>query len=320
MTQQVWAGTRQKERGGARGVPSPRMPVTVLLPVLNEEDNLPEALASVDWADQVVVVDSHSSDRTVDIAERAGAEIVQFDYPGHGPRKKSWALEHLRPRNEWVLLLDADERVTPRLRAEIRAAVASDRFDGYCLDREVVFMGGSLRCFRPNWNLRLFKHRLAQIEDLGLNDLPGTGDNEIHEHVQIRGRVGFLKHPLLHNDFRGLTAWLDRHNKYATWEAHLYRRFRREPVGVGPLAFLRLDPFRRKRVLRRIWVRLPLRPLLRFVTWYVFRRGFLDGWQGFVFCALMGYYELIIGAKMREPERGSVERRPPPTADMSALP
>lgn len=308
MTQRLQAATERKRRSGPQGAPSPRMPVTVLLPVLNEEDNLPEALASVDWADQVIVVDSHSSDRTAEIAERAGAEVIQFDYPGHGPRKKSWALEHVRPRNEWMLLLDADERVTPRLRVEINAAVASDRFAGYCLDRDVVFMGRSLRCFRPNWNLRLFKHRLAQIEDLGLNDLPGTGDNEIHEHVQIRGRVGFLKHPLLHNDFRDLSAWLDRHNKYATWEAHLYQRFRREPVGVGPLAFLRLDPFRRKRVLRRIWVRLPLRPLLRFVTWYGARRGFRDGWQGFVFCALMGYYELIIGAKMHELERGSVGR------------
>ena len=97
-----------------------------------------------------------------------------------------------------------------------------------------------------------------------------------------------------------LTAWLDRHNRYATWEAHLYRKFRREPIGVGPVGFLRLDPFQRKRVLRRIWVRLPLRSPIRFFVWYVGRGGFLDGRPGFVFCALMSWYEFIIGAKLRE--------------------
>lgn len=291
---------------GADWAPSPLMvPLTVLLPVLNEEKNLPDALASVAWADQVIVVDSGSTDRTAEIARGAGAEVVRFDYPGYGPKKKNWALESLDLRNEWLLLLDADERVTPELREEIWEAIRNGRCDGYCLDREFIFMGRSLRCFRPNWNLRLFKHRLGRFEDLGLEELPDTGDNEIHEHVRLEGRAGFLRHPLLHDDFRGLTAWLDRHNKYATWEANLYSRFRQEPVGVGPIAFLRLDPFRRKRVLRRIWVRLPLRPVLRFLTWYLFRRGFLDGRQGFIFCVLMAYYEFIIGAKMRELERGS---------------
>jgi hypothetical protein len=107
---------------------------------------------------------------------------------------------------------------------------------------------------------------------------------------------------LLHDDYRGLTAWLERHNEYATWEAHLYRKFRSEPLGVGPLGFLRLDPFRRKRVLRRVWVRLPFRPTLRFLVWYLARRGFLDGREGFIFCVLMSYYEFIISAKLRELE------------------
>jgi glycosyltransferase involved in cell wall biosynthesis len=278
------------------------VPVTVVLPVLNEEVNLPGALASVAWADQVVVVDSGSTDRTVELARDVGAEVARFDYPGHGPKKKNWALEHLQFRNDWVLLLDADERVTPQLRDEIEAAVRNPSADGYCIDREFVFMGRSLRCFRPNWNLRLFKHRLGRFEDLGLTDLPSTGDNEIHEHVVLDGRLGFLDHPLLHDDDRGLTAWLDRHNKYATWEARLYHRFRREPIGVGPIGFLRLDPFRRKRVLRRIWVRLPMRPVLRFLVWYVLRRGFLGGRPGFTFCALMAFYELTITTKMRELE------------------
>lgn len=278
------------------------LPLTVLLPALNEEQNLPAALASVQWAEQVIVVDSHSADATAAIARAAGAQVVQFAYSGSGPKKKAWALAHAPIRNEWLLLLDADERVTPELRREIADAVRHGDRDGYCIDREFMFMGRSLRCFRPNWNLRLFRRPLGRIEDLRMNDLPQTGDNEMHEHIVLDGRLGFLKSPLLHDDYRGLTAWLERHNKYATWEAHVCRKFRAEPIGVGPLGFLRLDPFRRKRVLRRVWARLPFRPLLRFFTWYVVRRGFLDGRQGFVFCVLMAWYEFIIGAKLRELE------------------
>lgn len=283
-----------------RVVSSTKAPLTVLMPVLNEELNLPAALASVAWADQVIVVDSHSSDRTVAIARAAGAEVVQFDYAGVGPKKKAWALAHAPIRNEWVLVLDADERATDALRVEIEAAIAADEHDGYYIDREFMFLGRSLRCFRPNWNLRLFRHRLARMEDLRMSDLPCTGDNEIHEHIEVAGTMGFLRAPLLHDDDRGLTAWLARHNTYATWEAHVYRKFRGEPLGFGPLSFLRMNAFRRKRALRRVWVRLPGRPVLRFATWYVARRGFLDGRQGFIFCVLMAYYEFIIGAKMRE--------------------
>jgi len=277
-----------------------KVALTVLLPVLNEEVNLPAALASVAWADQVIVVDSDSGDRTAAIAAAAGAQVVQFAYAGSGPKKKAWALANAPFRNEWVLILDADERVTDELRSEIEEAIREGRQDGYYLDREFVFMGRSLRCFRPNWNLRLFRHRLARMEDLQMQDLPGTGDNEIHEHIEVAGATGFLRAPLLHDDDRGLTAWLDRHNKYATWEAHIYRKFRREPLGAHAWSFWRLDAFRRKRVLRRVWARLPGRPALRFVTWYVARRGFLDGRQGFIFCVLMAYYEFIIGVKMRE--------------------
>lgn len=284
--------------------PAGRLPVSVVLPVRNEERNLPAALESVRWAREVFVVDSQSTDQTAKIAQDAGALVVQFDYQGHGPRKKSWALSHLPIAEEWVLLLDADERVPPGLRDDIREAIEHGAADAYYVDREFVFMGRSLRCFRPNWNLRLFRNGRAHVEDLGLFDLPGTGDNEIHEHIVADGRAGFLRTALLHEDYRGLTDWLDRHNRYATWEANLYRRFRSEPIPVGPVGFLRLDPVRRKRVLRRVWTRLPARPPLRFLVWYLLRGGIRDGRPGFVFCVLMSWYEFIVGAKLGELERG----------------
>ncbi len=115
--------------------PSP-VPVSVVVPVLNESRNLPAALASVSWAGQVIVVDSHSTDGTAELARRLGAEVVPFQFTGHGPRKKNWALATLPFRYEWVLLLDADERVPPPLQAAIIQAVRANRADGYYLDRE----------------------------------------------------------------------------------------------------------------------------------------------------------------------------------------
>ncbi len=279
------------------------VPVSVIIPVLNEELNLLAALESVAWADEVFVVDSGSQDRTAEIAQAFGAHVVRFDYrPETGVKKKAWALGNLPLRNDWVFLLDADERVTPALAGEIERSVSKGTGDGFYVDREFVFMGRSLRCFRPNWNMRLFRRGTGHIEDLGLHGLPDTGDNEIHEHVVVEGTRAFLSEALLHDDYRGLSAWLDRHNRYSTWEAHLYRSFRQEPVGIGPLGFLRLDAFQRKRVLRRIWVRVPGRPLLRFLVWYFARRGFADGSVGFIFCLLMSWYELTIGLKLRELE------------------
>jgi glycosyltransferase involved in cell wall biosynthesis len=278
------------------------VPVSVVLPVLNEEANISGAVESVAWASEIIVVDSGSMDRTRERATLASAnvQLVDFEFPGTGPRKKAWTLANHPFKNEWVLFLDADERVPPVLAAEIEASIKDPAAAGFYVDREFRFMGRSMRCFRPNWNMRLFRHRSASIEDLGLGAIEETGDNEIHEHFEVDGPAGFLENALLHDDYRGIGPWIDRHNRYASWEAHFYLKLRREPIGVGPARFLRLDPFKRKRVLRQLWVRIPARPALRFVVWYLLRGGFRDGRQGFVFCLLMSWYELLISLKLAE--------------------
>jgi glycosyltransferase involved in cell wall biosynthesis len=272
--------------------------VSVVFPVLNEEDNLPASLASVAWADEVIVVDSGSTDGTCALAAQAGARVVEFDYRPDGPKKKGWALRNLDFRHEWVLFLDGDERVTPTLQAEIERVLQDPRHDGYYLDREMFFRGQKLSCYRPDWNLRLFRHVRASIEDLGLYGLAGTGDNEIHEHFLLDGSYGFLTSPLLHNDYRGIGHWVERHNKYATWEAHLYRRWRGQPIDFRPSSLK--DPVARNRMLRRIWVRLPARPVLRTCIWLIGKQSFRDGSNGVVYAFLMGWYELIIGLKLKE--------------------
>jgi glycosyltransferase involved in cell wall biosynthesis len=281
-------------------LPTPRpttFPLSVLIPARNEEANIAAAIQSVGWADEIWVVDSQSADRTADIARELRANVVQFTYPGGGPKKKNWALENLPFRNEWVLILDADERVTDDLEQEIRQALSHNGADGYFLDRDYIFMGRSLRCFRPNWNLRLFKHRLGRYERLA-TEVANTGDNEVHEHVLLPGRVAHLSSPLRHEDRRPLRAWVDNHNRYSEWEARVYQQFLQEPI---PLArVLALEPVWRRRLLKRLWVRLPLRPLARFLAFYVFRKGFLDGRQGFRYAVLMAYYEFLITLKLKE--------------------
>lgn len=276
--------------------------MSVVLPVLNEEQNLAPALASVTgWTSEVFVVDSGSTDRTAEIATASGATVVQFSYDPGGPKKKAWALRNLPYKTDWVLFLDGDERVPSELRAEIEQAVNDPVRAGFYIDRRMIFRGRDLRSYRPDWNLRLFRHAAASMEDLGLHDLPGTGDNEIHEHFLVPGEKGFLKCPLLHEDYRGIGPWIQRHNKYATWEAHLYRRWRDEPVRLN-LETVR-DPIARNRLLRRVWVRLPGRPALRFAAWIIVKRGFRDGRNGFLYAMLMAWYELLIGLKLAELKR-----------------
>lgn len=280
------------------GEPNPGITaVSVLIPALNERLNLRRAIESVRWAGEVWVVDSHSTDGTQEIALECGAQVVQFDYAGVGPKKKNWALEKLPLKNEWVLILDADERVPPALEAEIRQAILKADVDGYYVDREYVFLGRSLASFRPNWNLRLFKHRLGRYEPLATN-VPHTGDNEVHEHIVLSGKTGYLRVPLLHDDKRPLRAWVENHNRYSEWEAEVYSQLLQEPINLSRI--FSTDSFWRRRILKRVWVRLPFRPFGRFLLFYVFRRGFMDGRQGFWYSVLMGYYEFLISLKSRE--------------------
>lgn len=281
---------------------SGRLPLTVVLPVRDEEKNIGPALESASFAADVLIVDSASMDRTVELARNHGARVVTFEYDGGPVKKKAWTLATQAFPFDWVLFLDADERVTRELQAEIeRVVLANDTIlSGAYVDRELVFMGRRMRSFSPNWNMRLFRPERTQMEDLGLGHLADTGDNEIHEHFVVSGPTTYLRPPLKHEDYRGIAPWIDRHNKYATWEAHLYMKLAREPLMSDLFRLPRLDPFSRKRVLRKVWVRLPARPLARFITWYILRRGCLDGSQGFYFCALMAWYEFVISLKLAE--------------------
>jgi glycosyltransferase involved in cell wall biosynthesis len=280
-----------------------KIPVSVLIPAKNEEANLAACLASVARADEVFVVDSQSTDRSVAISERYGANVVQFDFNGRWPKKKNWALENLPFRHEWVLIVDCDERIPPELWDEIAMAIEQPEFAGYYLNRKVFFLGQWIRFGGkyPDWNLRLFKHAQGRYENLKTEDIRNTGDNEVHEHVVLPGRVGYLKADMLHIDFRDMYHWLARHNRYSNWEAQVYLNILQGKEDSGTIgANLFGDDVQRKRFLKKIWVRLPMKPLLRFVLIYFIRLGFLDGKAGYIYARLLSQYEFQIGVKVSE--------------------
>lgn len=283
---------------------SPKVPVSVLIPAKNEEANLPACLTSLGRADEIFVVDSQSSDRSVEIATSFGAQVVQFQFNGRWPKKKNWSLENLPFRHEWVLIVDCDERITPELWDEIAVAIQQPDYDGYYLNRRVFFLGKWIRYGGkyPDWNLRLFRHQKGRYENLNTEEIRNTGDNEVHEHVILQGQVGYLKQDMLHEDFRDIYHWLERHNRYSNWEARVYLNLLegKDEKGKTIGANFWGDAVQRKRFLKTIWVRLPFKPLLRFILFYILRLGFLDGRAGYIYGRLLSQYEYQIGVKLYE--------------------
>ena len=271
--------------------------LSVLIPALNEHRNIADCLRSVRWADEVVVVDSGSTDGTCELARSEGARVVNFKWNGQLPKKKNWALEFVEWKHEWVLILDADERITPELAHEIKGVITKHGADGYFINRRFMFLGKWLRhCgYYPSWNLRLFRHAKGRYENLCLSDT-GSGDNEIHEHLLLTGSTAFLRHEMLHFAYPDLYTWFEKHNRYSNWEAEIQAR----PQPVRQLSGQIGIVLARRRRLKNWSRQLPFRPGLRFLYSYVLRFGFLDGYQGYIFCRLLATYEMMSAFKARE--------------------
>jgi glycosyltransferase involved in cell wall biosynthesis len=289
-----------------------RVPLSVLIPVKNEVANVRGCLASVSFAEQIVVIDSASKDGTQAIAEAAGAQIVQFVWNGKLPRKKNWALENIRWQHDWVLIIDADERITPELEREIRQAIRRTDVDGFYLNRRFWFLGGWIRhCgYFPSWNLRLFRHRQGRYEQVEIDDDIASGDNEVHEHVLLNGRAEFLSAAMEHYAFPDIATFIEKHNRYSTWEAAASANLHQQSGGRT----LRATPFgtaaERKRWLKRLAAKAPFRPIWRFLYHYLWKQGFRDGHRGWVLCRLLAWYERMIVLKERELKNRAANRGP----------
>lgn len=273
------------------------VPLSVLILARDEEINLPDCLASVGWCDDVVVLDSFSADRTEEIARGGGARFHQRAFDDFASQRNH-ALDEIEFRHEWVFHLDADERFTPELLDECAAVIAENSRSGYLVPSKLMLRGRWLKHAGqyPVYQMRLMKVGEVRFQQVGHGQREGES---------TRG-IGTLKSPYEHHSFsKGLEEWRERHERYAAEEAReSLRALRTGSMGVGGL-FSR-DAVRRRRALKRLSMRLPARPLLKFLYMYVLRLGILDGKPGLEYCRIQAWYERLICRKtagLRREER-----------------
>jgi glycosyltransferase involved in cell wall biosynthesis len=265
--------------------------ISVVILTLNEELNLPRCLESISWCDDVLIVDSFSSDSTLKIAAEHGVRVVQRAFDSFAGQR-NFALDHCEPKYEWVFHLDADEVITPALSAEILGCVTATDKDAYRISSKLMFDGKFLRHagLFPWYQVRLGRRGKLRFTQVG------HGQREqLAEH-----KIGTLKNSLLHFPFeKGLQDWIEKHNRYSTAEA------RQNVYGCANEDFRLLDLLsnetdRRRRAAKKIFSRLPCRTTIRFIYMYLFRGGILDGKAGFTYCRLLAWYERLIVLKERE--------------------
>lgn len=241
--------------------------MSVAVIALNEEERIRACLESVVWADEVIVVDSGSSDKTVEVAREFTDRVVFHGWEGYGAQK-NFALDQCG--RDWLLSLDADERVSEELRGEIAATLAADPPEvGFFVPRQNFFQGRWVRHggWYPDYQLRLLRRGRGRFREVA-----------VHESVRVDGRAGRLRAPLVHESYRGIRDFVARANRYSDLAA-------KELAAAGRGGSL-LD--------------LLLRPGARFVNMYLLRAGFLDGWRGLTLAILYAHYVFLRAAKVRE--------------------
>lgn len=264
--------------------------VSILILTLNEENNIPECLASVAWSNDVVVLDSGSKDKTIPLAKKKGARIAKRPFDNWASHQ-NWALENIRFKNPWVFYLDADERMTPELRDEVLkiANNPSAKEVGFFCGRRNYFWGKWIKhCFPPSLIFRFFKPGYVKFEEVGHAPSP-----------IIKGPHGYLKNHFEHYNFsKGIAEWFDKHNRYSSLEAKEGVKAMNAPWNGMDL--LSREPYVRRRSLKALSYRIPFKPFLKFIYLYCYKGGFLDGKPGLIYCLLQIVYEYMISVKMRE--------------------
>ncbi len=266
--------------------------ISVVVLTLNEVGNLARCLASVDWADDILVLDSGSTDGTCELAKALGARVMQRPFDSFAGQR-NFAMEAGELRHDWVLHLDADEEVPSALRAELQALVRSGdvRFPVWRVASRMIFMGRWLRhaAMYPAYQVRFGRADALRFVDFG------HGQRE----VQRPEDVGTLREPLDHHNFsKGINDWLARHLRYAAAEAAEMAVSRQQPLHLHEL--FAADRTARRRALKRLSYRLPFRSLAAFVYVYVVRAGFLDGRSGYAYCRMYAMYHGFIGLNALE--------------------
>ena len=270
-----------------------RKSVSIFILTLNEESNLADCINSVKWSDDVVVLDSYSSDRTVEIARQHGARVVQRKFDNWSAHQ-NWAMENIKFAHDWVFYLDADERMTDELKEELLAIANmpdESKVAFYC-GRKNYFMGRWIkRSMPPGLIMRFFRPQHIRFERL-VNPTP-----------VISGEHGYLDNYFIHYNFsKGLSEWIEKHNNYSRMEAMEGLKLLRGELGEQPSLWSKDKALRRK-AMKNLSFRMPFRPALKFAYMYFVRLGILDGLAGLTYCTLQAFYEYMIVVKMRELRR-----------------
>jgi glycosyltransferase involved in cell wall biosynthesis len=276
--------------------------LSVVVLTYNEEANIERCLGSVrGLVQESFVVDSGSTDRTVELAEASGAVVVEHPFVNQA-QQMNWALDNLPLRTDWVIRLDADEWARPELVEEVRRRLPTlpDEVAGVYVKRRLVFLRKWIRHggYYPTWLLRIFRKGAARSDD-----------SEINEHIVLHSGTSVeFEHDIVDEDMKGVSAWITKHQKYAERHARFFLALREtELPGVRSKLFGN-QVERRRWITRNIYGRVPLfvRPFLYFVYCYVVRLGFLDGIPGLVFCVLHDFwYRFYVDVKIYEMKRES---------------
>lgn len=262
---------------------------------LNEEIHLPACLGALEWCDDVIVVDSFSSDGTKRVCEESNARFYEHPFDGFGTQR-NWALENTSPRHDWVLILDADERVTPELAAEMREVVAfaPTNVAAFRVRRRFHMWGRWLRFSNlyPTWVVRLIHKDRVRYENRGHA-----------ETQQVGGEVRELEHDLVDENLKGIEEWFERQARYAYKEASF--ELAQSSQSMGITGVLQANPLARRAALKQLTRDLPGRALAYFFYAYVIRGGFLEGKDGLVFCSMRAIYQQMVVASKHELRRHS---------------
>lgn len=265
------------------------IPVTVVIPVKNEEVNLPRCLERLSRFSEVLVVDSGSTDATRKIAEESGARLIDFDWNGRFPKKRNWVLRNVPLANDWVLFLDADEYICDAFADEVEAAIGQEAVSGFWITYHNYFMGRILRHGDPMRKLALFRKNKGEYEKIE-EDSWSHLDMEVHEHPVIEGEVGAVNTAVEHHDYKGYEAYINRHNAYSTWEAKRYLVLRKK--GFEGLTGRQKMKYR----LMDSW----LLGGVYFFGAYFMKMGLLDGKAGWLLAVNKMIYFFQIKCKINE--------------------
>ena len=282
----------QKDSTAALRSTGPRIPVSAIILTLNEELNIARCLACLKRIDEVILVDSGSTDHTLAIAQEVSPDLRSFQHSFQDfGDQRNWAIDHTDPKHEWLLFVDADEFCTPELLDEIDAFVRSPGSHvGAFIAGKNYFLGRWLKhaTHYPSYQLRLFQHGQVRFQK------EGHGQREV-----TSGALYYLQEYWVHEPFsKGIYEWISRHNRYSSDEVELINELKLGPVYWDH--FVSMDPIKRRRALKRLAAKIPFRPVLRFAYIYLFKRGFLDGYSGLIYCALLMAHNINIVAKLAE--------------------